>query len=62
MIWSKVETLSRAEIEKIQLERLIETVNRVYENVLPYRKKMDEMGVKPKDIKSLKDLSKLPFI
>jgi phenylacetate-CoA ligase len=62
MIWSKVETYSREEIEKIQLERLKETVNRVYEKVAPYRKKMDEMGVKPQDIKTLKDLAKLPFV
>ena len=62
MIWSKEETLSRKDIESIQLERLKETVNRVYEKVLPYRKKMDDMGVKPSDIKSLKDLAKLPFV
>ena len=62
MIWSKEETLPREEIEKIQLDRLKETVNRVYEKVLPYRKKMDEAGIKPEDIRSLKDLSKLPFV
>ena len=62
MIWSKEETLSREEIEKIQLERLQETVNRVYEKVAPYRAKMDAAGVKPEDIKSLKDLAKLPFV
>lgn len=61
MIWSKNETLPRSEIEKIQLERLQETVHRVYEKVLPYRKKMDEAGVKPEDIKTLRDLAKLPF-
>ena len=62
MIWSKEETLSRSEIEKIQLERLQETVARVYQKVAPYRKKMDELGVKPEDIKTLKDLAKLPFV
>ncbi len=62
MIWSKEETLSRAEIEKIQLERLQETVKRVYEKVIPYRSKMDDLGVKPQDIKCLKDLAKLPFV
>ena len=41
MIWSEIETLPRSEIEKIQLERLQETVARVYEKVLPYRKKME---------------------
>ncbi len=62
MIWSKEETLSREEIEALQLTRLQETVTRVYERVLPYRKKMDEAGVKPSDIKCLKDLQRLPFI
>ena len=62
MIWSKEEMLSREEIEKIQLERLKETVKRVYEKVEPYRKKMIEAGVKPEDIKSLADLKKLPFV
>lgn len=62
MIWSKEETFSREQIEKIQLERLIETVSRVYDKVPAYRKKMDEKGVKPSGIKTLKDLAKLPFV
>lgn len=62
MIWSKEETLSRKEMQALQLERLKETVTRVYEHVLPYRKKMDEAGVKPEDIKSLDDLKRLPFV
>ena len=62
MIWAKEETMSRAEIEEIQLIRLTETVNRVYAKVGPYREKMDQAGVVPSDIKTLKDLSKLPFV
>ena len=62
MIWSKEETLPREELEKLQLERLKETVKRVYEKVPPYRKKMEEAGVTPEDVKSLKDLAKLPFV
>ena len=62
MIWSENEKLPRQEIEKIQLERLRETVSRVYEKVLPYRRKMEEAGVVPEDIKSLADLKKLPFV
>ncbi len=62
MIWSKEETLPREKLEKLQLERLKETVNRVYEKVPAYRKKMDDAGVKPEDIKELKDLAKLPFV
>ncbi|NLK75065.1 MAG: phenylacetate--CoA ligase, partial [Clostridiales bacterium] len=44
MIWSKEETLSREEIENIQLTRLISTVKRIYEKVPAYRKKMDDVG------------------
>ncbi len=62
MIWSKEETLSRKEIETIQLQRLKETVHRVYHNVETYRKKMEAVGVKPEDIQTLNDLAKLPFI
>ncbi len=61
MIWSKEETLTRAEMETLQLARLQETVARVYEKVPYYRAKMDEKGVKPQDIQSLADLAKLPF-
>ncbi len=61
MIWSKEETLSRAEIEAIQLIRLKETVKRVYEKVPFYREKMQKAGVKPDDIQRLSDVSKLPF-
>ena len=61
MIWSKEETLSRAEMEALQLTRLQETVARVYEKVPYYRAKMDEVGVKPQDVKTLADLAKLPF-
>ena len=62
MIWAKEETMSRGEIEALQLKRLQKKVKRVYEKVEPYRRKMVEAGVKPEDIKSLKDLSKLPFV
>ncbi|MBE6547593.1 MAG: phenylacetate--CoA ligase [Ruminococcaceae bacterium] len=62
MIWSKEETLPREEIEKLQLERLKETVNRVYSKVPAYAKKMDDAGVKPEDIQTLSDLAKLPFV
>ncbi|MBO5573185.1 MAG: phenylacetate--CoA ligase, partial [Clostridium sp.] len=58
----KIECASRAEITKIQDERLVETVKRVYENVAPYRRKMDEAGVKPEDIHGIADLHKLPFV
>jgi phenylacetate-CoA ligase len=61
MIWSKNETLSREEMDALQLARLQETVARVYERVPYYRAKMEGAGVRPSDIKSLADLQKLPF-
>lgn len=61
MIWAKEETLSRQEIEAIQLDKLKKVVSRVYEKVEPYRNKMIEANIKPEDIKSLDDLKKLPF-
>ena len=61
MIWAKEETMSRNEIEAIQLERLKDTVKRVYEHVPAYRAKMDAAGVKPEDVKSLGDVKNLPF-
>lgn len=62
MIWAKEETLPRAEMEALQLARLQETVQRVWEKVPAYRKKMEEAGVKPSDIRSLSDLARLPFV
>ncbi|MDR2044277.1 MAG: phenylacetate--CoA ligase [Clostridium sp.] len=62
MIWSKEETMSRQEIEDIQRNRLRETVARVWETVPYYRRKMEEAGVKPQDVRALKDLAKLPFV
>ncbi len=61
MIWSKNETLTRDELEKLQTKRLKETVARVYGAVPFYQKKFKELGIMPEDIKSIYDISKLPF-
>lgn len=55
------ECMPREEMRKLQSERLIDTVNRVYQNVPFYRNKMQKKGVEPGDIKSIDDLNKLPF-
>ena len=55
------EVIPEKVLRNLQAERLIETVKRVYDRVAPYRKKMDEAGISPDDIKSLDDLKKLPF-
>ncbi|MDR3185241.1 MAG: phenylacetate--CoA ligase [Christensenellaceae bacterium] len=57
----KQECLSNNEKRALQSERLIDTVKRVYENVAPYRAKMDQAGVKPSDIRGIEDIVKLPF-
>lgn len=61
MIWAREETMSREQIEDIQLNRLQETVKRVYEKVPAYRAKMDEEKISPDQIQSLSDLHTLPF-
>ena len=55
------ELLEAEELHRLQGERLRDTVARVYENVLPYREKMDKIGIKPEDIKTIDDLALLPF-
>lgn len=58
----EIECASRDQIRAWQDERLVKTVKRVYENVAYYRRKMDEKGVSPEDIRSVDDLYKLPFL
>ncbi len=62
MIWNeKMETMARGEIAALQSERLKKLAAYVYERVPFYKRKFDEMGVTPSDIKEIGDLSKLPF-
>ena len=58
----EIETMPREQIEADQSAKLVKQVKHVYENVAFYRKKMDEAGIKPEDIKGIEDLSKLPFV
>ncbi len=61
-VWNKhFECMDRNELKEVQNERLRETVERVYFNVPYYRNKMQEAGLGPENIKSIDDLSKLPF-
>jgi len=57
----KIECMDRAELKKLQLEKLKWQVKRMYENVPMFKERMDEKGVKPEDVKELSDLAKLPF-
>jgi phenylacetate-CoA ligase len=62
VIWNpEYESMARADLEELQLRRLQSTVAWVYERVPYYRQALEERGVRPKDIRALDDVSKLPF-
>jgi len=62
MIWDEeFETLPREALEALQLKRLAATLERVCATVPFYKKKFGDAGLKPADVKSLKDLNRLPF-
>ncbi len=62
MIWNEArECMSRDEMSNLQSARLRKEVSRVYHNVEPYRKKMQEAGLEPGDISGIEDIEKLPF-
>lgn len=56
-----IETASRDELTALQLERLKWSIAHAYENSPVYRRKFDEAGVHPGDIKSLADIARFPF-
>ena len=58
----EIECASPEEIKKIQDEKLVSQVRHVWDNVEYYRKKMENKGLTPEDIKSREDLHKLPFL
>ena len=62
MFWDqKIEMLERAALERLQLQRLQETVQSVAAHVPFYQQKFAELRLKPEDIRSLADLRRLPF-
>lgn len=62
MIWNEeAECISKDEMEELQLKRLQDVVKRAYENVPYYKKRFDEVGIRPEDIQTLSDIQKLPF-
>lgn len=56
-----MERISRKELESVQLGRLKHIVKYVYANSQFYRRKFDEIGVKPSDLKRLEDISRFPY-
>jgi len=61
-IWNaEYECMDREALQELQLRRLQATVSWVYERVPHYKRTLDAAGVKPRDIKSLEDVRRLPF-
>lgn len=62
MFWNKeAECMDEERLRELQLYRLKEVVKRVYERVPFYRRRFEEVGLKPEDIRSLEDIKYLPF-
>jgi phenylacetate-CoA ligase len=62
-LWdAKIESMQLEKLKELQLKRLKELVKRVYDKNQFYKKKLVDAGLKPGDIKSLKDLEKIPFL
>ena len=62
MIWnSSIECMDREQLHKIQSKRLVKMVDYVYHNTPFYRRKFQEMGLVPEDIRGIEDIGKLPF-
>ena len=60
--WNEsIETMPRDKLEGLQTEKLQETVAQAYDKTTLYRHKLDQAGVKPRDIKTINDLRKLPL-
>lgn len=57
----QMECMGREEMRALQSERLRKTVRTCYEKVPFYKRKMDELGIKPEDIQTVDDVIKLPF-
>ena len=62
MIWnSSIECMDREQLHEIQSKRLVKMVDYVYHNTPFYRRKFQEMGLVPEDIRGIEDIGKLPF-
>ena len=57
----KIETIDRNDLKALQLERLKKIVEYAYNRVPFYKKKFDDAKLKPSDIKTLKDIERIPF-
>ncbi|VUT27755.1 MAG: hypothetical protein SYNGOMJ08_00305 [Candidatus Syntrophoarchaeum sp. GoM_oil] len=63
MIWNpKIELMPRKDLESLQLKNLRSQIDYIYSNSLFHQRRFDENGIKPGDIKEIKDLEKIPLI
>ena len=58
----ELETMPYEQLRALQSERLVKQVQHVWDSLPAYRKKMEEKGLTPADIKGVDDLHKLPFV
>lgn len=61
MYQKDIECMDRGELEALQLKRMKELLQKVYDNVDTYKKKFDDIGFKPSDFNDLSQMSELPF-
>ena len=60
--WNReAECMEAGKLRELQNARLVRTVKHAYRNVPAYKKKFDEIGLRPEDIKGVEDLPKIPF-
>ena len=57
----EIECAAREDMSALQSQKLVKMVKNAYENVPFYKQKLDEAGVSPDDIKSIEDITKLPY-
>ena len=58
---AQLETMPREQLAALQLRRLRDTLENAYANVPPVRRKLDEAGVRPGDVRRLEDVALLPY-
>ncbi len=61
MFSPEIETIDRKALREMQLERLKHIVRYAYENVPMYRRRFDEIGLRPEHIRTLKDIERIPY-
>lgn len=61
MFSPEIEKIDRKALREMQLERLKYTVHYAYENVPMYRRRFDEIGLRPEHIRTLKDIELIPY-